>query len=647
MLTFFRRIIHSKLGMIVTFGVLIVIALAFAAGDITGLGSPGGGILGSSVASVDGEKITADDLRKRAQDELRAARQQQPDFDMAQLVAQGGVEALVTRAITGVALETFGQDQGMRISRALVGSELKNIPAFAGPTGQFDQQAYERLIAQRGMNDAQVQREVARETMAQFLMVPTIGAGQVPQQLALPYASLLLERRAGQVALIPAAAVPGGPAPTDAEIQQWYRRNVARYTMPERRVLRYARVDAAQVQAHATPSDAEIAQSYATDKTSYAPKEQRTVTLVTVLDQNAANALAAKVKAGTPVAAAARTAGLEARTIGDAEKATIVSQSSAAAADAIYAAPQGGAIGPVRGAIGFVVARVDAIKQSPGKTLAQARDEIATKLRQQKTAAAIGRIRDAVEDALADNANINEVVADQKLTAATTPALLSNGLNPDQPAAQPDPALAPIVAAGFAAEDGDTPTTLPTGQDGSFAIVGLERIDRAAPIPLAQVRARVLADVNADRARRTARQVASTLLAKVNSGTPLATALSQAGVKAPPVQPLASTRAQLNADPKGINPVLALLFSMSQGSAKMLESPDNRGWLIVKLDRIVPGDATRIPGVIAATRGDLGRSVGREYAEQFANAVSAAQGAKRDTNAIAQLKKDLLGAGGQ
>ena len=65
MLSFLRGIIHSKVGMIVTFGVLIVIALAFAAGDITGLASSSG-ILGHPLASVDGEKVTADDIRRRA-----------------------------------------------------------------------------------------------------------------------------------------------------------------------------------------------------------------------------------------------------------------------------------------------------------------------------------------------------------------------------------------------------------------------------------------------------------------------------------------------------------------------------------------------------------------------------------------------------
>jgi peptidyl-prolyl cis-trans isomerase D len=50
---------------------------------------------------------------------------------------------------------------------------------------------------------------------------------------------------------------------------------------------------------------------------------------------------------------------------------------------------------------------------------------------------------------------------------------------------------------------------------------------------------------------------------------------------------------------------------------------------------------------VAATRADLGRVIGREYAEQFARAVTAFQGAKRNQTAIDKLKKDLLGGGEQ
>lgn len=643
MLTFLRRIINSRVGVIVAFGLLIIIALAFAAGDVTGL-SGSGGVTGGSVAKVGGESVGSADLRKRAQDEVRRIRTQQPTFDLAQFVSTGGVESLVQRAVNGLALQEFGREQGMAVSRALIGSELRQISAFHGPTGQFDQQTYQRAIAQAGMTDAQIQREVARETMAQFLMVPTVGAAQVPEQLALPYASLLLERRVGQVALIPAAALPAPAAPSDAEVSAWYRRNVARYTVPERRVMRYAIVTPVQVKAQATPSDAEIAAIYNQDRATYAAREQRDLTLVTVLDQKAAQALAQRIRGGTPIAQAARAAGLDARVLTNQEKAAIAGQTTPAAANALFAAPAGSIVGPQPSSIGFVVGRVDKVTPIAARPLAQVRDEIAARLATRKTSEALAKASGTIEDALADNATFAEVAADNKLTAQVTQPLLANGTQFNVPK-PPEPALAPVVTAGFAAEEGDTPTLVPTGQDGGFAVVALERVIRAAPLPLEQVRARVLADIAEDRRSNAARTIARSIAAKTVRGVSLATALRESGLKVPPPQPLASTRAQLNAGQNGANPVLAMLFSLPQGGARAIASPENRGWVIVKADQVVPGDARKQPGVIRATRADIGNVIGTEYAQQFANAVAAHVGVKRNADTLAQLKKDLAGQG--
>ncbi|KAK0339430.1 hypothetical protein LTR94_034533, partial [Friedmanniomyces endolithicus] len=136
--------------------------------------------------------------------------------------------------------------------------------------------------------------------------------------------------------------MPRGAAPGDAEVKQWYQKNIARYTTPERRVIRYAIVGPQQVAGQTNPTDAEIAQAYAADKATYAAKRQRDVALVTVLDQKAAQALADKVKAGTPIAQAARAAGLEARTIAKVERDALAKQTSAAIADAVFAAPADG-----------------------------------------------------------------------------------------------------------------------------------------------------------------------------------------------------------------------------------------------------------------------------------------------------------------
>lgn len=644
MLGFFRRIIHSRFGIIITMGVLGVIALAFALGDITGLQSAG--VSGATVAKVGGETVSETDLTRRVQDELRGAQQRNPSVDMSQLLAAGGVESVLDRMLNGLALQAFGEDQDMVVSRALVGSELRNIPALQGPTGKFDQTIYEQVLARNRLTDAQVQADIARETMVQFLLRPQMGASQVPQSLALPFASLMLERRAGQVALIPASALNTGGAPTDAEIQDWYKRNVSRYSLPERRVARYALVTPETVKARAIPTDAEVAATFNGDKARWAARETRSVSIVTVLDQKAATALAAKIRAGNSVADAARAAGLEARQLEGQDKQALTKATSGAVAEALFGAQRGGVIGPVRGPIGFVIGKVDAVAQVAGKSLAEARPTIVAELTQKKTADALASIRDGLEDAIADNANFSELVADQKLTALTTPPLTATGGDPEKPAAQPDPALLPILSTAFQSEEGDDPQVVQTAADGSFAVVALDRIVRAAPRPLAAVRDQVAQDFAADRARRAARTAASKALAAINKGTAIDKALADAGARGGKVERVVAARSQVNADPRGPNPVLALMFSMKGGTAKMLESPAGNGWLIVKLEQITPGDAAKMPQVLAATRQDLGRVVGGEYAQQFTEAVKKAMNASRNPDAIARVKASLAGQGG-
>ena len=644
MLSFFRRIINSKAGIVVTFIVLGVIALAFAAGDITGLGGGTSALSGGNVATVGGQKVGAAELRSRVQTEMQAARQQQPTVTMEQLLAQGMLQSVLDRTINGIALERFGHDQGMVVSKRSIDGVIASIPGLRGPNGQFDPANYQRLLADQKLTDAQVRTDIARDIVAQQLMLPTQGATQVPMKVALPYASLLLEKRTGQVGYIPARAVDTGPAPTDAELQAFYRRNIARYTVPERRVVRYALVSPDRVKANAVPTDAEIAAAYKQQASRFAAAEKRTISQVVIADQAGATALAAKVKGGTAIADAARAAGLEPAVQTGVTKSAYAAASTPAIADAAFAAQRGGVIGPVRGPLGWIVARVDAIEQVAGKTLEQARPELVAELSKQKLQQALSDVHDKLDDALAKNATFDEAVADQKLTAQTTPALLASGVNPDAPA-QPDPAVAPVAAAAFQMAEGDPAQLVPVGTDGGFAVVAIGRVVAAAPRPLAQVRAQVVADVTADRARTAARKLATDILARVNKGMPLAQAMAASGRALPPVQPASATRAQLAQQQGNVQPALALMFSMAKGDAKLLEAPENAGWLIVRLDTVVPGNAAGTPAAVAGARGSIAQLVGREYAEQFARAVRGAVGVKTDAAALAKVRADLTGNG--
>ncbi|MGW8280786.1 peptidylprolyl isomerase [Sphingomonas aurantiaca] len=648
MLAFFRRLTHSKVGVIITFLVLGVIALAFAAGDVTGLSSMtgGAGITGGDVATVGKAKVSANDLKTQAQTQLEGFRQQQPTLDMATFVNQGGFEGTLDRIISSMALEQFGRAQGMVVSKRSVDGQIASIPALQGPTGKFDENLYRQVLAQRKLTDAQIRSDIVRDTFAQQLTIPSTGATQVSSQLALPYASLLLEKRTGTIGFIPAAVVPAGAAPSDADLNTFYTRNIARYTVPERRIVRYAVVSPDQVKTQAAATDAEIAKAYQQDRARYAATEKRTITQVVVADQAGATALAAKVKAGTSLADAARAAGLEASTQAGVEKAAYAGTASAQVADAVFAAASGTVIGPVRTQLGWTVAKVDKIENVAGRSLDQVRGEIAAALGIQKAAAALSDIHDKIDDSLSKNATFDEVIADQKLKPVTTPALIASGINPDDATSKPDPAIAPLVAAAFQAADGDGPQLVQLGTDGGFAVVALGRVVRATPRPLAQVRAAVLQDVTAERSRQAARKVAADVLARINKGMTIQQSLAQTKLPIPAARPLTASRAQIAADPRGAPPALALMFSMAPNTAKTLAAPDDSGWFIIKLDSIASGNAAGNDAAIKAARANIGRSVGREYVEQFAKAVRVDVGVKTNATALARTRAELLGQAG-
>ena len=84
---------------------------------------------------------------------------------------------------------------------------------------------------------------------------------------------------------------------------------------------------------------------------------------------------------------------------------------------------------------------------------------------------------------------------------------------------------------------------------------------------------------------------------------------------------------------------------MAPNTAKTLAAPDDSGWFIIKLDSIASGNAAGNQAAIKAARGNIARSVGREYVEQFAKAVRADVGVKTNATSIARVRADLLGQG--
>ncbi|HEX7854067.1 MAG TPA: SurA N-terminal domain-containing protein [Sphingobium sp.] len=644
MLGFFRRIIHSKFGVLIGLVLLGVIALSFAAGDIKNLmqGNIGGG--GSKVATVGDASIGNDLLENRIKRVLDNNRRENPALSMGQFLDAGALTGVLDQLIDGLALTEFARKNDMRISKKLVDAEIAAIPAFQDATGKFSQSQYQQLLAQQHIPEADLREDITGQIVQRMLLGPAGAGARTPQGMVLPYSSMLLEKRAGTIAVLPALAFLPSTKPDDATLTRYYAAQGERFALPEQRRVRYALIDSSRFAAQSAPNEAEIAQYFKANAPQYAASEKRAVHQLILPTQNAAKDIASKISPALTLEKAATQAGLSATQLAPMTRQALAAQTSDAAAGQIFTATRGALVGPVKTGLGWALYSVSDIQSIGAKSIDSARPEIVKTLTETKTRQALADFSSKIDGQIGNGATFDEVVKSNGLTAAETPALTAQGRNVAQPQAQPDPALAPILTAGFGMEQDDDPQVVAV-PDQKAALVALAQVIPAGPPALAQVRADVERAYLLSQGAVKAKAAADALRKKVSGGTAIAAAVAGVGVALPPVERLGAQRSQLGSQNGQVPAPLIALFSMTKGSTRILTLPNDQGYAVLHLDDIQAGDAGKNQQLLGATAQGLRSVLSDEYGRQFVAAIRVDVGVKRNDAALARVNAELRKGG--
>lgn len=642
----FRRLSKSKFGTGILILFLLLILASFAIADISNLRPGGGSLPQNTLAKVGDVELTAADLDQAMQRRLAQVREQNPTATYADLAQD--FDAIIDGLIQERTLWAYAREHGFTVSKKLVDAEIVKIPATRGLDGRFSQAAYEAFLQQQRLTDSQLRREIETLLLQRLVIAPVAATARVSQGLARPYADLLLEQRIGSLALIPFAAFTAGAPPTDAELQAFYRQNVQRYTVPERRAFRIARITAAEL-GEVAATEQEIADYYKQNQGSYGGLEKRVLSRATLPDRNAIAAIAQRAKAGGTFAAAAAPAGFSASdvSVGPQTRAELAAKAGDAVAAQVFSAPAGAVIGPVQSTTGFDVIKVESIQPAAGRSLDQVRAEIAARLTADKRKNALADLVTKIEDGLADGRTFEEVASANKLPVLVTPALTRAGAAPDQPAFKLPPEYAAVPGASFDIGADDDPIVEPLPNEGGYVLVDVTEVVPPTPAPLASIAEQVRRDFIGRRAMDRANAAATQVLNAVNRGTPMADAI--AALKLPNVRPPEAidlrrgALAQFASQGQEVPPPLRIFFTLAPGKAQRAAGPS--GIYLVKLDRIVPGNAASNPQLIASELTSLQRSASEELALQWITAAQRELGVERNQTAIAAARSRIIGGG--
>lgn len=648
MISGFRKSLRSWATVLLLFIALVAIVVTgFGTGGFGGIGNLGGGPAPDQLAKVNGAAITTEEIRNLVNRNFEQARQGNPTLDMATFVNGGGYQGALQQTILARAIRDYAQARGISVSETMIDREIVNIPAFRNFAGRFDQSTFQATLARLNISEAQLRDDIARSMYQRQLLAPVALGGRVPEGVARAYADLLLERRRGLIGALPTQMFAAGINPSEAQVASFYRQNAAAFTLPERRAFKYALIGPEQVAAATAASEAEIARVYQNSQALYGPRETRTLQAIVLPTQQAAQAFAARVRGGASFVEAAGQAGFAPTdvTFADQRREQFATATNAEIAAAAFAAAEGAVLGPTRSPLGFHVIRIERISRTPGRPLESVRADIARTIAVRKRDSALNALVGRIEEQLADGTSIDDVARAAGLTLVSTPAVTAAGQAPADPAWRPAQELRAVLGNAFEIDPDDPQPAIEQlpGQP-RFVLLGLARVEPAAPPPLAQIRDRVRAAFITREASRRARAAADRIVARINAGTPAERAFAEAQPRLPEVQRVEMQRLQISRGGQQVPPPLLTLFNLPQGKARAQATPDRAGFFVVAHLQRTPGNAGTNRQLIAATQQQFNTTISEELAEEFARAIERDSRIERNDEAIRRQQRQLGGA---
>lgn len=642
MISLFRNFFQSKIGLPIFIGFLVIVALAFAASDISGSATFGGLSGDDNIAKVGDQEISANEMNGAVNNALDRARQQDPTIAMPQFVAQGGLESELELLIDRYAIGIFAQDYGLRAGDNLVNSEILKIGAFRNLTGEFDQATYQAALRRQGLTDAILRKDIGDGLLAQQILRPAFAAPRLPEAAARQYSALQLERRRGQIGLIPSSEYAPEGDPSDADLNTYYSENRSGFILPERRTIRFAAFGADSVNADITPTDEAIAARYQRDAEQYAASERRSISSFVVPTQAAAAALVERINSGLSLDAAAREAGFQVSSSDLRDRQAMASATSSELANAVFAAERGETVAPARSTLGFTIARVDDIERTPARTLAQVRDDISQQLRDEALAGALIDLSSRIEEKVDSGSSLVDVANEFGLEVQGVPNVTAGGRIFGTAQTIPQ-GLQPVLSTAFQMDESQ-PQLAEIVPGTQFLIFDVADITESAAPPISAVRDQVVAGWRRAEGNKRAKEAADAILAAVRSGTPMREAMREQNAALTQVEDIDMRSADLRNAPNGRVPApLILLFSMASNSTKVLEDANDLGWYVVDLDSIDSDPVDENPQVLAQTRAALTPALIGEYNAQLSKAIRRHVGVTRNEEAIEALRKTLAG----
>ena len=271
MFEFIRR--HTKLIMGVLFLLIIPSFVLFGVGDYTRFNEGA-----SKVATVNGKPITQmewDNAHRLEADRLRSIN---PTLELSLLDSPALKYATLERLVRERVLAAAAVDGHLIATDARLAAELQRDPAISAlrrADGTLDMDRYRQLLAQQGLSPEGFEANVRHDLSAQQVLGGVVESGFASQAQADVAMNAFLERREARVVRFAPTEFAGRLNPSDADLEAYYKTNVARYQAPESASIEYLVLDLDGIKKTVNVSEQDLRTYYEQNAATFGTPEER------------------------------------------------------------------------------------------------------------------------------------------------------------------------------------------------------------------------------------------------------------------------------------------------------------------------------------------------------------------------------------
>ncbi len=422
-----NRLKESARG-IFGFGLIGLLVIAFGA---WGLADVVVDFTSDTVARLGPQTIRAGEFRALYANRLRNLSRNMPDAISAEQGRNLGIDVqLLEDVIDARALSLGAEDMGLRIPDEAVASLIVEDPTFFGPNGEFDEPTFRHVLSLNGISEDLYVRDQRQHYLRQQFLRAFDPHAFLPDAIVRHLYLYEQEERVADYVRIGPAAVGEIGEPAPEALKDFYENSRLRWNQAERRSATILQVEAAKFDKSVQLSEDEVRQEFERIADQYASPEQREVDQLMLPDAESEADIRRLRDRGRGFADFVEAAGqsMEAVDLGLVARNDFIVPELAEAAFALKAAEVSDIIETPLGAAILRVRRIVPAKEPRYRDI---RDELRTRLTQERAQEELYAFYQSIEDELAASASFEDLAQqfDLKLTRMTR--LDRDGLNED------------------------------------------------------------------------------------------------------------------------------------------------------------------------------------------------------------------------